>query len=231
VRQLFNHEGVELWQGDCVAGMKELSSESVDLIVTDPPYGINYTSHRAKKGSARQQINVGLSGDCAVDPHWLEEAARLLVDGGAMYMFTRWDVYPQWKEAIEKHLTVKNAIVWVKTNHTAGDLAGNYAYKYELILFAVKGRHIPYWLRRETNVWSEKSLTSSEPRVHPTQKPIGVTGRCIMNGAPPEGMVLDPFVGSGTTLIAAGLLGYKAIGIEIDPKWASVAEERLMSVL
>jgi len=144
-----------------------------------------------------------------------------------MYMFTRWDVWPEWYTEVSKYMTVKNMIVWVKNNHTAGDLRGNYGYKYELIMFAVKGRHIPAWDKRETNVWAEKSLSSTEKRVHPTQKSLGVTARCIMNGAE-RGIILDPFAGSGTTLIAAENLGYDAIGIEIEDNYVDVAIERLI---
>ena len=94
-------------------------------------------------------------------------------------------------------------------------------------MFAVKGRHIPAWDKRETNVWMDASLTSSDPRQHPTQKPIGVIGHCIMNSSDPGSTILDPFVGSGTTLVAARLLGYDAIGIDIESKYVDIAKKRL----
>ena len=216
-----------LYQGNCVEVLDNFNSDSIDLIVTDPPYGINYKSKRAKIGSEREKLNEYLKGDQKVDPAWIEHCARVLVPGGAMYMFTRWDVWPEWYNEVNKYLAVKNMIVWVKSKHTAGDLKGNYGFKHELIMLAVKGRHIPYWTKRETNVWTDRSLSSAEPRIHPTQKPIGVIGRCIMNGAPEGGLILDPFAGSGTTLAAAKSLGYAAIGIEIDPQYITATTTRL----
>lgn len=141
-------------------------------------------------------------------------------------MFTRWDVWGKWYDEVSKHLDVKHMICWIKTNHTAGDLK-SYAYKHELILFAVKGRHLPYWTKRQTNVWTDRSLANSDPRVHPTQKPVGVVARCIINSCPPGGRVLDCFAGSGTTLVAASRLGYEAVGIEIEGKYIDAALERL----
>lgn len=227
VSMSFSLNGARIYNRDCLELLKVFPDQSVDLIVTDPPYGISYVSKRAKIGSVRSNLNQELVGDKGIMVEWLPEAARVLKDGGAMYMFTRWDVWGDWYREVNKDLPVKNMIVWVKSNHTAGDLKGNYAYKHELILLATKGRHLPSWPKREMNVWMDKSLSSTEPRVHPTQKPLGIIQHCILNSCPDDGIVLDPFAGSGTTLVAASQLGIRSVGMEIDPEYYKVAIKRL----
>jgi len=223
----FVHNGVRLYNRDCLEVLSGFPNESVDLVVTDPPYGIGYVSKRAKRGSDRESLNTALEGDATIDTRFIPEVARVLKETGALYMFTRWDVYPEWYTAVAEHLKAKNCIVWVKSNHTAGDLKGNYAYKHELIIFATKGRHLPFWDKRETNVWQERSLAPGETRVHPTQKPLGITGRCILNGCPEGGIVCDPFAGSGTTLVAASNLGFRSVGMEIDRTYYEAAVKRI----
>lgn len=216
-----------MYHGDCNLLLKELEPESIDSIVVDPVYGIAYQSKRAKKGSDREKMNTPLVGDEFALTDWLEPAARALKDTGVLYLHTRWDVFPEWMSAVNEFLAVKNCIVSVKTQHTAGDLAGNYAYKHEFILFAVKGRHLPYWDKREMNVWTDRTMTSAEKRYHPTQKSLEVIKRCIRNSVPPGGVVLDPQCGSGTTLVAASQLGVRSIGMEIDMQYIDATLERL----
>lgn len=145
-------------------------------------------------------------------------------DGGAVYLCTQFSVFAEWKEAmISAGLTVKTPIVWDKRIHTAGDLTGDYGNQVELILFAHKGRHI---LRngRQANLWS---ISRPPPGDHPTPKPVELMDRCVMNGTDQGGTVLDPFMGTGTTGVAALQQGRRFIGVEIYEKYFDIARRRI----
>ncbi|MFC6763551.1 DNA methyltransferase [Natrinema soli] len=97
--------------------------EAIDLIVTDPPYGIDYFSNYYKDENPFSP----LEGHSEFQFEWLQEAHRVLIDGGAIYCFTVESVYPAWKEAIEDAgFEFKRMLVWLKNNWGMGDLQGNY---------------------------------------------------------------------------------------------------------
>jgi site-specific DNA-methyltransferase (adenine-specific) len=211
----------EIIHGNCLEVMKSMPSESVDLLFADPPYSISYLSCHHKYGNPFGEIK----GDDKISEEWLDEAARLLKKDRFAYIFTRWDVYPAWVEAVGKRLKIKNMIVWVKNNHTAGDLEGNLAFKHELIIFAAKGDPKLYG-KRDVNVW-ETPRVGTFSMSHPTEKPVALAQRAVAISTEPGWTVLDPFCGTGSTCVAAADLDRRAIGIEIEEKYVKVARERL----
>lgn len=156
---------------------------------------------------------------------FLEEVARVLKDGSVAYLFTRWDVYPDWFRSVPKELAVKNHIVWIKDNHSAGDLKGNFGFKYESIMMLVKGRHV---LRghRHTNVWEFSRIPFTQQR-HPAEKPVPLLQRAIEASTDPGGLVVDPFCGSGSTAEAALLSGRRALVGDMDKRWLREVLDRL----
>lgn len=119
--------------------------------------------------------------------------------------------------------TVKTPIIWDKTNHTAGDLQGDYGNQTEVVLFAHKGRHI---LRngRDVNLWRIPRPQFGE---HPTPKPVDLMGRAIRNSTDVGDLVCDPFMGEGPTAIASMKLRRRFIGCEINPKYFEIACKRV----
>lgn len=195
----------------------------VQAVVTDPPYGIKY------KTKYRQVMDTPamLVGDDSA-PLWsVGLMAAQVCDGGALYICTSFKVFDSWLGEIRRvGLTPKTPIVWDKTAHTAGDLQGDYGCRTELILFAHKGRHI---LRggRPQNLWA----VPREPAgPHPTPEPVELMRRCIVNSTDPGDIILDPFMGSGTTGVAALQTGRKFIGIEIDQGYYSLAYNRIAAI-
>jgi site-specific DNA-methyltransferase (adenine-specific) len=129
----------------------------------------------------------------------------------------------RWNEALlAAGATVKTPIVWDKGNHTAGDLVGDYGCQVELILFAHKGRHV---LRegRPANLWR---VPRDPAGGHPTPKPVSLMARCIIHSTDRGDIVLDPFMGSGSTGVAAVENARHFIGIEIEPKYYDIARRR-----
>ena len=212
---------VEVRQQDALALLGSLEDKSVDLILTDPPYGISYQSNRRKVGKS-----APIASDWEFDPAvFLEEVTRVLKDGSVAYLFTRWDVYPDWFRAVPAELSVKNFILWVKDNHSAGDLKGNFGFKYEGIMMLVKGRHR---LRghRHSNVWNFARIPFRQQR-HPAEKPVPLLQRAIEASTDKGALVVDPFCGSGSTAEAAFLLGRQALVGDVDKRWLRETLDRL----
>lgn len=211
---------VKLYLGDCLEVMATLTPQSVDAIITDPPW-MDYETGWYDASEWHRPIGKIAPSDYA------SELFRLLRDGGAALVWCRWDVFDEHARALtESGFDVRNQIVWAKPNHTAGDLDGNVGNRHECAVFATKGR----WQRhmgREVNLWHMPHLFSRDKRHHPTEKPITLMMRSVRLCCPVNGIVLDPFIGSGTTGVAAVKEGRRFIGIEIDPSYFAIAERRI----
>jgi site-specific DNA-methyltransferase (adenine-specific) len=207
-------------QGDCREILREVPAESVDLLLTDPPYGMRY---RAKAGS---RPIVG-DGDLSWFRPFIREAYRVLRPDTHAYIFcNEYGLATFRAEMAAAGFKVKRLLVWVKDQHTAGDLGGDYANRTEYVLFGHKGRRLLNG-HRDANVLSFKR--SGRKRLHPTEKPEDMLRYLIQKSSAPGELVLDPFAGSGTTCRAAKDLGRRFLGIEIDPAYAAVAMRRLSS--
>lgn len=211
--------------GDCVDLLKGVATNSVDFMFTDPPYGIGYISNRCVGRNPHDAIE----NDACIDPDfnnaWITEASRVLKPGSAVMIFTRWDVWPDWVDMISPYWDIKNMIVWAKNSHTAGDLSGNVGNQHELIIFATRGK---FKIRghRYTNVWNFDRVP---PTRHPTEKPVALIDRGIELCTSPGDVVLDPFLGSGTTLASCRRTGRSGIGFEIDPRYERYYTDRAMT--
>ena len=180
----------------------------IDLVLTDPPYGINYHSGYYKYGNPHGSI----IGDSSYPVDVLQTC--LLLATKAVFSFARWDlIYGLPKP--------KSVIAWLKNNWTAGDLAHAYGRQWEAVLFYPQREH--QFINRPSDVIDLRRIPSSELK-HPTEKPVAGIQKLLQ---PNEGkLVLDPFMGSGTTLVAAKALNRKAIGIEIEEKYCEIAAKR-----
>lgn len=204
------------WQiGDCIELMGEMESDIVDFMITDPPFGINYLSNHYVGKNPHNVIENDESINIEFNKKWLDEASRILKPNSAVMIFTRWDVWDVWKSLVSTHWDIKNMIVWVKNNWSAGDLKGNVGNQHELIIFGSRG-NFKINGYRYSNVWNFKRVP---PTRHPTEKPIRLIERGIELCTNKGDLVLDPFLGSGTTLEAGYLTGRDVLGFEIDPQW------------
>ncbi len=203
----------QIIQGDCLELMKSLPDNSVDLVVTDPPYGINVVGGSKPFGSiggsnavlVNRYSNV-INDDIKVD---LSEVFRVsknqIIFGGNYFDLP----------------ISKGWIVWDKKckngwndNFSDGELAWT-SFNKPLKIF----RHLYMGMMKENS--------QEINRVHPTQKPLQLMKWIIKTYSKPTDLILDPFAGSGTTLVAAKELGRRFIGFELEQKYVDICKERL----
>ena len=218
---------MRLIQGDCIEEMKELVKEGikVDLVLTDPPYLINYSTNRRKDKGHDFCKPICNDSNFEVIEDIIPLLFDLLTDRGAVYMFCNSAHVDYFKQQIERYFTLKNILVWVKNNWTAGDLAGAYAKQTEFILYAAKGRHVLNG-RRDSDVLFYNRVAGKK-QVHQNQKPVELLKFLIRKSSQPNNAVLDCFMGSGSTGVACAQMGRNFIGIELDENYYNIAKNRI----
>jgi site-specific DNA-methyltransferase (adenine-specific) len=168
----------------------------------------------------RQRFDEIIGND-AVHGEWLRDVQ--VSNGGACYVFCTWDTLEEWRqELLKAGLRVRSCVVWDKVRHGLADLKTCWAPRHEMILFAANGRHELIG-RRPVDVLREQRVTPVS-LCHPYQKPVALICRVLEAS---RGTVLDPFMGSGTTLVAAKKLNRRAIGIEMEERYCEIAAKRL----
>lgn len=195
----------------------------MDAIITDPPYGINYQSH------CRTVRMAKIPNDKTPFIWWLYDAYRVLRNGedggGVLVCFTRWDVQQTFITAMQlAGFSVKSEIVWYKMAHGAGDCKAQFAPAHENILFATKGKY-QFPQKRPVDVIPIPKVNSSK-LLHPNEKPVELLESLIWSTTKPASLILDPFAGSGPTLIAAEKAGREFIGVEIEEKHCNTIQKR-----
>ena len=194
-----------------------MDGKKADMVFTDPPYGYSYESNYYKKGNPHGMLE---NDDVMLD--FLPSAIHATENNASFYIFCGWQNAHEWRVYVDQceELTVKNMIVWKKNNWSMGDLKGAYAGQYELCMFAHKGK-VELASGRDRDVWEEDREKAT---LHPTTKPIGLAVRAMKNHT--CNRILDLFLGSGSTLIAAEKTGRVCFGCELDPKYVDVIVQR-----
>ena len=197
-----------------------MPDESVNAIITDPPYGINYVS----------QTGARINNDKAPFIWFLYDAFRVLKSGGTLLCFTRWDVEQTFIDAIElAGFRVKSEVIWDKVYHGMGDTKAAFAPAHENIVFAIKGKYsFPGGRPKDLVTFSK---LGSAQMIHPTEKPVGLIANLITAVTKPDDLILDPFAGSGSTLVAAKKSGRRFIGVELDDEYYEKARRRIEEVV
>jgi len=204
---------------DCLGFMKTLPDNSVDLVLTDPPYGMEFQSnYRIKKYDAIENDN-----NLNWLPSFVEEAKRITKDDSHLYIFCSFHNIDIFKQEIQKHFNIKNILIWEKNNTGMGDLFGDYAPKYEMIIFCSNGAKKLNGSRDANIIKASKTGNI----FHPTEKPVELIKYLISKSSKENDIILDPFLGSGTTAVACQNLHRNFIGIEISEKYCEIARQRL----
>lgn len=205
LKAYYSENGITIYHGDCLEVLPRLPM--VDLVLTDPPYGMKWDGRvtRGKNGTGKQgatrHYGVGIVGDDSpFDPAPFLGFDKVILWGSNHFA---------------QRLPKGTTLVWIK-RYDSG--FGSFLSDAEVA-----------WMKGGEGVYCFRDLSmqgESAIRVHPTQKPLDLMCWCI-GKSKSRGVILDPFMGSGTTLRAAKDLGRKAIGIEIEERYCEIAANRL----
>lgn len=197
----------------------------VDLIITDPPYLMNYRTNWRKNKNHKFSTTIQNDNNQQLIHQAIRRCHSLLKEGGAIYIFCNDIKIDYFKQTIEKYFKIKNILIWEKNNGTAGDLKGQYRKTAEFIIFATKGRHILNG-KRDNDVLHFKRVPTTQLQ-HQNQKPLKLIQYLILKSSQKRDIVLDCFMGSGTTGVASKKLLREFIGIEIDETYFKIAQKRI----
>ncbi len=245
INQIFNE--------DAITGLQRIPDGSIDLILTDPPYGLgkDYGNDSDKQEAAEY---------LAWTERWIDAALPKLKPTGSLYIFLTWRYSPEIFVMLKQRMTMINEIIWDRRVPSMGGSTRSFTSVHDTIGLFVKSKsyyfdldsvRIPYdaetkkarsrsifvgakWLELGYNpkdLWSVSRIHKEDPeRVeHPTQKPLEIIERMVMASCPEGGVVLDPFMGSGTTAVAARRCGRQFVGFELNPDYCAIIDARLQS--
>ena len=235
MKAYYEHGGITIYHADSLDTLREMcaSEMMVSCVITDPPYcsGAHESARRGKRVAmtpesvtARPTIaldDMGTLGYEWVSRQWFMSVRELVAPGGHLACFTDWRMSPQVQTMLETAgWRLTNCLVWDKGYPGLGS---GFRAQHEFIVLASKGQ--PVWHSYDFgNVLKSMRLTDTD---HPHQKPEELIRKIIATCAPQNGVVLDPFMGSGSTLVAAKSSGRRAIGIELDEGYCETAAKRL----
>ncbi len=219
-----------IWHGDSRV-LGATITQPIHMILTDPPYGVAHLSGFAQTADGKRFVRE-IEGDADVDRALalFSEVMAPLVAASAeqceMYVFCRWSMIGAWSDAISKLVPfeVKNVLIWDKGWPGLGDLEANWAYTWEAIIYAKKGRR-PIKNRRSSIISVDRTLHAQ--MIHPTQKPVALLETLIEMSTNRGDLIVDPFSGSGSTVVAASNLGRIGLGIELDEFYIARSRQRL----
>lgn len=225
----FEVNGSRLYLGDS-REVLERENISADLIVTDPPYGVEF---RSNWGKNFERIANDQDDDMVVVDAVVAAACARLREHRHAYVFG------PLADRLPEKMTARVGLIWDKDAMSMGDLSLPFATSHEPIVFAVKvsssanrsdGRGKLSARMRKSSVLRVPRKHSGANRRHPTEKPVELLRILIESSSSLGETVLDPFVGCGSTIIAAMLEGRRGVGIELEPRYFEVAKQRMEAV-
>jgi site-specific DNA-methyltransferase (adenine-specific) len=212
----------KIYLGDSNEVLNEVEDKSIDLLLTDPPYGMDFKSGWNKKEKIK---NDGLNETITLLDNVLEKTKNKLKDDAHFYLFGNIKYLEYIKPIISKHLNIKDILIWDRCVIGMGDL-NSYGNSYDIIYFGYN----KVWKNlngiRERNVLKYERVVPNEMQ-HPTEKPRELLEYLIKKSTSENEIVLDPFAGGGSTLLASSNTNRKSIGIELEKKYYDLIKQRI----
>lgn len=228
----------EIINNDCISALMEMEDCIADAVVTDPPYcsgSVGEAQRSAAKGQGLRSEtltrfgwfkgdNMGTAGLAFMLRAMAWEAQRVLKPSGSLLVFCDWRMLPSLAPAIESvGLRYQNMVVWDKEHMGLGQ---GFRAQHELVMHFTNGKP-EYHSKSLSNVLKSRRV-SSKDREHQTQKPTDLMQQLLNVVCPAGGTVIDPFMGSGSTGVAAAVNGMRFIGIERDAGYYEIAKRRIL---
>jgi site-specific DNA-methyltransferase (adenine-specific)/modification methylase len=232
-------DAATLWQGDSRDLLAGVPDASVDLICTDPPYNLGTYSTGNIAPSWRKAFNNDVA-DWDQQPFepaaWLDVFRRVLKPTGTLFAFTSYNLLGRWHQVFDPAFDTFQFVVWHKTNPPPKLRRAGFLNSCELIVACWDAGHTwNFGRQRDMHNFIEAPICGGRERVkdpvHPTQKPLRVLRQLIEWGSRPGDLVLDPFMGVGSTGVASVELGRRFIGIELDEAYVGAARRRIAPLL
>ena len=240
-----------LYNEDFFVGIHRVEDRSIDLVISDPPYGLG-------KDYGNDSDHLYGSDYVEFSRRWVDALLPKLKPGGSLYVFLSWQNSPEVFSLFKTRMQMINEIIWDRRVPSMGGSTRRFSSVHDNIgLFAMSKEYyfdldsvrVPYdeqtkkartrsifvgkkWLEMGYNpkdMWSIARLHKQDPERadHPTQKPLELVERMVLASCPPGGLILDPFMGSGTVAVAALRHGRRVSGFELNPDYFSVIKKRV----
>lgn len=244
-----------IYKGDALEVLKHLPDESFDCVWTDPPYNLSNDGITCVAGKmvpvnkGDWDRSRGIEGDFQFNLAWTAQCFRILKPTGSIWVTGTLHVHPSVGMALLKNgFRILNDIVWLKPNPPPNLGRRTFTHATEIVYWASKaqkgtapGHKFNYDQMKQENggkqmksVWNfnvpRKGTVETKFGRHPTQKPVALVDRCIRASTELGDSVLDPFLGSGTTGVAALAIGRSFVGIENKPEFLDMAVARMQEI-
>lgn len=237
----YRTDSIQLFHADAMPLLTQFEPESFDAIITDPPYCSGGTTAGERRRSPEDKY--AQNGDLCGRPSfggdlkdqrsftwwtmaWLALCRGLLREGGYCLVFTDWRQLPAVTDAFQAaDLTWRGIIAWDKGNAARAPHKGYVRHQCEYLVWGTRG-HCPAAMHAGPFPGCYQVPVNRRDKHHLTGKPTALM-RELVKIIPPGGKILDPFAGSGTTLLAAQLEGRRAVGIEREAEYCEIARQRL----
>lgn len=225
----------KLLLGDSHSLLKQVPDHCIDFILTDPPYNLAQHSTGNIPLPGRTAMNNDLAPWDLIEfkpEEWVDDFLRILKPNGNLFIFTSYNQIGKWYELLDHKFDATNFMVWHKTNPAPKIFKAGFLNSCELIYTCWnKGHTWNFISQAEMHNFVESSICMRPERLqnpkHPTQKPVAILKKLITIASNEDDVVLDPFMGVGSTGVAALDLSRKFIGFEINPTYFTAAERRL----
>lgn len=225
----------KLIHGDCLESLKRMPNESINLIVTDPPYKITARGNGGNSGGMfqKKEVNNGKvfkTNDLEIED-WLPEFYRVLKDQSHCYIMTNNKNITHYLDVIDKsNFHFIKCLIWVKDNKIMGQ---TYMSQFEYIIMCRKGAHKRIndcGVSDVLQIPNKKMKDNDNKTIHDTEKPVELNNVLIANSSNEGDLVLDPFMGIGAAGVSAVGLNRNFIGIELDDDYFEIAKSRIENV-
>lgn len=226
-----------IYNEDCLEGMRRMPDGCVDLVITDPPYDFKSTRGGGAFGSKSEDSSKGRAYHAELFPisqgftiEVLDEMCRLCRIPN-IYVFCSKDQLPQLLDYAVKRKFNFDILCWHKPNPVP-TCSNKYLSDTEYIIFMRgKGARVYGSYETKRKYWVQQ-VNREDKRLynHPTVKPLNIIRNLIINSSEMGGVILDPFIGTGTTAVAAMQEGRRYIGFEIDNRYYETAKERVSAL-
>lgn len=234
-----------LFKGDSIEVLPQIK-EKVDTIFADPPYFLSNGGLSVSAGKpvcvdkGTWDVSQGREEDLQFNYRWLEACRKRLIESGTIWICgTYHNIFAVANVLSELDYRILNAVTWQKTNPPPNLSCRFFTHSTEVILWARKSKKVPHYYnydlmrklaggKQMTDVWRMPAIGPWEKSCgkHPTQKPLALMVRALLASTKENALVLDPFAGSGSTGIAANLIGRRFIGIEREQDFIEMAVKR-----